>query len=295
MASDIIASVTITTADGKEERYQLRDQQDLRIGREESNSIMINEAGVSRFHASLSGSESGVVLVDLASLNGTYVNGERLSGLRDISSQDLIQIGSAKIRVTLAADDVSSVGAGVRARAMTAQMKPVAVSALVLRLNSDGDISVGSYALNTWIDSVSDVVREFDGKIDKKIENVIVALWVGDDAKNQALRAIRTFQKISQSTPDLGQNSSVFGAIASGLGLKGALGASSSGRDFNIVGDPVNAAFALMSNYGAGASGVVFDKATSDHVSTTITTISLDGGGKESSESLYTLSRELLS
>ncbi len=277
MSNDIIATVRVTHSDGKEERFLLRDQEELRIGREESNDIIIAEAGVSRFHTSLSASNSGVVVSDLASLNGSYINGTRLHGMRDLISQDVVQVGGAKIKVELAADDVTAASTGsVRARAMTAQMRPMSVSVLVVRLDVLHEDGASDTLISKWNKTVQEVVTEFDGKIDKCIKNVIVALWLGDDARNQALRAIRTYQKVSTATTQLQGDASVFAAVTSGLGLKGALGASSSGRDFNIVGDPVNSAFALAEQYSVGEARVVVDKLTSEHVSTVVTTISLD-------------------
>ncbi|MCB0329844.1 MAG: FHA domain-containing protein [Bdellovibrionales bacterium] len=268
MAREVIANILVTQADGKEERYVLRDQEELRIGREETNDIMISEAGVSRFHASLAASTSGVVLSDLASLNGTFVNGLKLSGMRDVSSSDSVQVGGARIRLELASDVVGGNPRSTRARAMTAQMKPVSVSVLVLRLGKEGesDSTLEKSVLTSWIESVKNIVTEFDGSIDKRIGNIVVSLWVGDDARNQALRALRTYQRVQESTDASAPDCRVYAALASGIGLQGAAGADSSGKRFNIVGDPVNIAFSVAELHGETGYPVLIDKTTGEHI-----------------------------
>jgi len=64
----------------------------LTIGREEGNSIQINDERVSRFHLKIKEQEEGIVLTDLGSTNGTKVNGERVT-LKKLRHGDMIQVG----------------------------------------------------------------------------------------------------------------------------------------------------------------------------------------------------------
>jgi two-component system, cell cycle response regulator len=65
----------------------------LLIGRAVSAGLKVPEEGVSRHHARIR-CEGGVMLVeDLVSRNGTYVNGERISTARTLEEGDKIQIG----------------------------------------------------------------------------------------------------------------------------------------------------------------------------------------------------------
>jgi len=52
---------------------------EITIGRDSSNAISINDAEVSRRHAKLLRQETGYILEDLGSTNGTFVNGKRIS------------------------------------------------------------------------------------------------------------------------------------------------------------------------------------------------------------------------
>jgi len=62
------------------------------IGREEGNSIQLNDERVSRFHLKIQSDKEKVVLTDLQSTNGTKVNGEDIQ-LRILRHGDLINLG----------------------------------------------------------------------------------------------------------------------------------------------------------------------------------------------------------
>ena len=62
------------------------------IGREEGNSIQLNDDRVSRFHVKIQEDHDQLVLTDLASTNGTKVNGEDIS-LRILRFGDQINVG----------------------------------------------------------------------------------------------------------------------------------------------------------------------------------------------------------
>lgn len=64
----------------------------ISIGREEGNSIQLNDDRVSRFHLKINWDSENLVLADLESTNGTRVNGEDTQ-LRILRSGDLITIG----------------------------------------------------------------------------------------------------------------------------------------------------------------------------------------------------------
>ncbi len=62
------------------------------IGREEGNSIQLNDDRVSRFHVKIQEDNSRLVLTDLESTNGTKVNGEDIQ-LRILRYGDMISLG----------------------------------------------------------------------------------------------------------------------------------------------------------------------------------------------------------
>src|SRR5215510_7976738 len=62
------------------------------IGREEGNTIQLNDERVSRFHLKIQEDRDKVVLTDLESSNGTKVNGEDIQ-LRILRFGDMISVG----------------------------------------------------------------------------------------------------------------------------------------------------------------------------------------------------------
>jgi hypothetical protein len=62
------------------------------IGREEGNSIQLNDERISRFHVKIQEDQDKVVLTDLESTNGTKVNGEDIQ-LRILRHGDIISVG----------------------------------------------------------------------------------------------------------------------------------------------------------------------------------------------------------
>jgi hypothetical protein len=62
------------------------------IGREEGNSIQINDERISRFHIKIQEDHDKIVLTDLESTNGTKVNGEDIQ-LRILRYGDMIAVG----------------------------------------------------------------------------------------------------------------------------------------------------------------------------------------------------------
>ena len=69
------------------------------LGRDITNDIVINDPEVSRHHCRLTQGAGGYTLEDLGSTNGTFVNGQRLTGPRPLSPGDMIGLGET---VTLA-------------------------------------------------------------------------------------------------------------------------------------------------------------------------------------------------
>jgi len=83
--------------------YALEGEQ-ISIGRESSNEISINDAEVSRRHARLTFQGGKFVLEDLGSTNGTFVNGQRLSGPRVLKSGEVVSLGEQIVFVYEALD-----------------------------------------------------------------------------------------------------------------------------------------------------------------------------------------------
>lgn len=88
---DEARALVITRGPGAGSRYRLVDDE-IRIGRHPEAHVLLDDVTVSRRHALLTTVDGRVVLTDQASLNGTYIAGERVDS-HILSDGDEIQIG----------------------------------------------------------------------------------------------------------------------------------------------------------------------------------------------------------
>jgi hypothetical protein len=63
------------------------------LGRDVTNDIPLGDAEISRQHSRLTRTPGGIVLEDLGSTNGSFVNGDRLTSPRVLRSGDLVGLG----------------------------------------------------------------------------------------------------------------------------------------------------------------------------------------------------------
>ena len=87
---------------------------EVAIGRDPSNDIVINEAEVSRKHARLFLRGEIYVLEDLGSTNGTFVNGQRLISPQELRPGDMVLLGENEAAMTAAAWAAGLVASGGR-------------------------------------------------------------------------------------------------------------------------------------------------------------------------------------
>jgi hypothetical protein len=69
------------------------------VGRNADCGIVVDVAGVSRHHACIEVAGNRVLIGDLASKNGTFVNGKRIAGLTPLEHLDEIGVGAAVLKV----------------------------------------------------------------------------------------------------------------------------------------------------------------------------------------------------
>ena len=76
----------------------------LKIGRADDNDIVLDDDGVSRYHATLLFDNGSLWLQDAGSRNGVFVNGERLSGHRALKVGDVLSIAEHTFAVRWRSD-----------------------------------------------------------------------------------------------------------------------------------------------------------------------------------------------
>jgi hypothetical protein len=111
VAGDITISIPSSPAITPPKRYHLRMMKGVpaygvyfidrnaSIGRSEESDIFLVDPSVSRNHAKLQIDGESVIVEDLGSTNGTFVNGERITGTRRIVSGDALTFGNTQMRL----------------------------------------------------------------------------------------------------------------------------------------------------------------------------------------------------
>jgi hypothetical protein len=71
------------------------------MGRDDDNELVLIAPGVSRKHAQLTldAGSGRLLLTDLGSMNGSFVNRVRLTGSRLLNESDIVHVGSAELRL----------------------------------------------------------------------------------------------------------------------------------------------------------------------------------------------------
>ena len=80
--------------------YQVSPGKQITIGRRSDNDIVIDNLAVSAHHATIRAEGPGLMLTDMGSRNGTYVNNERVDSSR-LAHQDWVTIGKHILIVDL--------------------------------------------------------------------------------------------------------------------------------------------------------------------------------------------------
>jgi hypothetical protein len=71
----------------------------LVVGRSDQADIMIGDPYASDFHLRMTSKDGRIVLSDLGSTNGTYVNGRRITAPTDLGRGDAVQVGKTVMEV----------------------------------------------------------------------------------------------------------------------------------------------------------------------------------------------------
>jgi pilus assembly protein CpaF len=93
-----VLSITITDKDGRTQK-KVFDKGEVTIGRVRGNDLVVAKGNISKKHARIVERDGQVVVLDLRSTNGTFVNGKRITSPAIVSYSDEIKVGDTVIRL----------------------------------------------------------------------------------------------------------------------------------------------------------------------------------------------------
>jgi pSer/pThr/pTyr-binding forkhead associated (FHA) protein len=157
------------------------DGDEATIGRRQKNEVVLNDPLVSRVHAIMM-RRGGVMLIeDLGSHNGTYVNDERLHGIRQLQHGDKVTIGSSKILFedpTTLAEDNTQVSDSAAFAGATFTQRQIQVMRLMARGLSNKQIGerlfVSERTVKAYVSSIFEKLQ-----VQKRAAAVASALRLG--------------------------------------------------------------------------------------------------------------------
>src|SRR5262249_26461111 len=88
---------------GGAERGETFDKQEINVGRVQGNDLLLPKGNVSKRHARLLMRDGRIIVTDLKSTNGTYVNGRKIAQATIVREGDKIYVGDFVLRVELSA------------------------------------------------------------------------------------------------------------------------------------------------------------------------------------------------
>ena len=181
-------------------------QESLTIGRSKDCDIVIPERQISRYHARIESDESGYIVRDLGSKNGTVVNGEILSDqpyrLRDgdeIRLADVVHFGFIAGEVTLPLEDtmyapgelvvdVATKSVRKGRTELAPPLSPAQFSLLLLLTSAEGSVvSREEVIAGIWPDAVGGVTDQAVDALVYRLRERLVEL----DADHNFIATVR--------------------------------------------------------------------------------------------------------
>jgi hypothetical protein len=126
----------------------LDDNQTAVIGRGVETTFRIQDPSISRRHCQITNAQQGVLITDLGSSNGTYVNGQRISTWVQIQPNDQVILGNNEFQVAAAAPvavapPVPTAQAGTRCSECSRPVAPTEVLQGLVRQDTNGRLICG--------------------------------------------------------------------------------------------------------------------------------------------------------
>jgi DNA-binding CsgD family transcriptional regulator len=157
------------------------DSDELTVGRSDANEVSLEDPLLSRTHCIFMRKGGVILLEDLGSHNGTYVNEERLHTMRQIHHGDRIAIGGSRILfedASLVTDDTTQVADPTAFAAQSFTQRQIQVLRLVARGLSNKQIAerlfVSERTVKAYLSSIFEKLQ-----VQKRAGAVAAALRLG--------------------------------------------------------------------------------------------------------------------
>jgi adenylate cyclase len=228
------------------------------IGRDKSNSIVIQDAVASRNHALIRRVGSGqFYILDVGSRNGTFINEQRVTTPTLLSNGDKIVIGETVI--TFEQETVKEAPKGAPNEAaggetisfVRSNLRAVAILVADIRgytsMSERIEITALSKLMSDWFYEVQTLIEGNNGRVDKFIGDCVMALWDGEvNPTSTILACLRVADGLQELTRSMGQEQ-LGEDLRIGVGINMGIAAVGIGQENTAMGNTINIAFRLES------------------------------------------------
>ena len=243
-------------------RFPLVPDKPCRIGRNEGNTIVLEDDLASRNHAILQATETGIFYVtDVGSTNGTLLNGVRVTAPTQLKAGDCIQIGNHafKFHQKLPAGSAEPEVLEQKATSLFVAMKVITVLVVDIRDFTGLGQRIGSEKLGEVAGALfregGQVLQQHGAWAQKYIGDAVMAVWLHRSMMPEvdevmkgllALNSLRSIARTLQDRFQLAQPIKIGAGLNTGPASIGNFG-SIAASDYTALGDVVNKAFRLES------------------------------------------------
>lgn len=255
----------IIQQEGQERKFPLVNSSFWTLGRAENNDIVMKDRYCSSNHAVIQSMEpNSFYLIDLGSMNGSFVNGKRISIPIELKHNDQITLGMTQMRLVFPAAKNVVLPPSRDPTTMMLQTKKL-ITALVIDIRNYTKLTqllqeqLLSQVIGKWFSEAWKILQRYGSGADKYIGDAIMAVWVHEGSAEEALsskeilrvlQALYDLYRVSDALNDrftLPFRLKIGAGINTGQAIVGQM--SAGGRpEYTALGDSVNAAFRLESS-----------------------------------------------
>lgn len=250
---------------GGERRVPLDKGSTWTIGRTPRNDVVLPADSVSRRHVMIQLTDSGqYYLIDLGSVNGSFVNGKRVSLPRALKDGDEIKIGENLLTFRyegVAPRDTPTANTQSFEKTQALYDRRLITVMVVdirdfTKLTQRIEENLLCRALGTWFRESGLIIQARGGWAIKYIGDAIMAVWLHQkpgEEQQDILAALSAYAEVAAASATLAEEFSLPGALRIGAGLNTGLASignvgGSEIEDFTATGDTVNGAFRIESS-----------------------------------------------
>jgi len=209
-------AAVVSIVDGAEGARRILVAGHLTLGRGDDAGLVIDDPEMSRTHAVIGQTPDGLEVRDLSSLNGTWVNGERIGGPTALVPGDIVKIGKTRIEVLAVGGPGLAPGARSSPTPVEAEDEVRPVSVLFADVVGSTPLAErlepGDYAalMGGCVDRMCRAVEQFGGVIDAYMGDGIAAFFgfpaaTEDDADRAASAALSVVEALEAYAEGLAQ------------------------------------------------------------------------------------------